>query len=207
MLARPAAAAAAGFDVAEMWWPWNTPVPNDSELDALCAALADAGVRLAALNFDAGDIRSGDCGLLSSPSRARRLRDNIDVAVGLAQATRCPILNALYGDREDAIPQESQDEVAMECLTQAAQTAHAAGALDVVGAGAGVHASPPAPSGCAVRPEVRPAAGRATPIMVSISASCSSVCFSVPSGRIGPRPYRHRSARSPRRGDRRHVGG
>lgn len=43
LLERPAAAAAAGFDAVELWWPWpDTPVPARSELDALRGALTDS---------------------------------------------------------------------------------------------------------------------------------------------------------------------
>jgi hydroxypyruvate isomerase len=43
LLERPAAAAAAGFDAVELWWPFPEPAPPDRQLDELRRALADAG--------------------------------------------------------------------------------------------------------------------------------------------------------------------
>jgi hydroxypyruvate isomerase len=132
LLDRPAAAAAAGFDAVELWWPFAGPVPADTELDALAAAILDAGVNLVGLNFDAGDMAAGDRGLLSRPSGNARFRDNIDVAVGFAARLGCTVLNALYGNRDpDADPAE-QDELALANLALAADTAQAAGATVVV---------------------------------------------------------------------------
>ena len=86
LLERPAAAAAAGFDAVELWWPFAGPCPADREIDALRRAIDDAGVRLVGLNFDAGDMAAGDRGLLSRPDDSARFRANIDVAVGPRRA-------------------------------------------------------------------------------------------------------------------------
>lgn len=126
LLKRPDAAAAHGFDAVELWWPFAKPVPGDREIDALLRALADAGTRLAALNFDAGDTVNGDRGLLSSPQGSDRFRRNIDVAVGIAQRAGCRMLNALYGNREDGIDTNLQDHLAIENLALAADAAKVA---------------------------------------------------------------------------------
>ncbi|MDX6428937.1 MAG: hydroxypyruvate isomerase [Streptosporangiaceae bacterium] len=97
LLERPAAARAAGFDAVEMWWPFAVPVPGDRKIDTLLRAFTDAGVRLAGLNFDASDMAAGERGLLSRPAGSARFRANVDVAVGIAEATGCKVLNALYG--------------------------------------------------------------------------------------------------------------
>ena len=65
-LERFAAARSAGFDAVEMWWP------RGENLDAVEAAVADAGVEVVLLNFDAGDMPAGDRGLFSEPVRASR---------------------------------------------------------------------------------------------------------------------------------------
>jgi hydroxypyruvate isomerase len=128
MLARPAAAARAGFDAVEMWWPFDGPVPADTELDALAAAVTDAGVRLVGLNFDAGDMPSGDRGLLSSKATSQRFRDNIDVTVGFAERLGCKTLNALYGNTTD----DTDPELALENLALAAKAAGRIGATVVL---------------------------------------------------------------------------
>ncbi|GAB1509569.1 hydroxypyruvate isomerase family protein [Actinophytocola sp. KF-1] len=128
LLERPAAAARAGFDAVEMWWPFDGPVPADSELDALERAVKDAGVSLVGLNFDAGDMPGGDRGLLSSKATSGRFRDNIDVTVGFAERLGCRTLNALYGNTTD----DTDAELALENLALAAKAASRIGATVVV---------------------------------------------------------------------------
>ena len=54
---------AAGFEGIELWWPFPTSTPDPADVDALVAAITDAGVRLTGLNFHAGDMPGGDRGL------------------------------------------------------------------------------------------------------------------------------------------------
>jgi hydroxypyruvate isomerase len=128
LLERPKAAADAGFDAVELWWPFPTPVPADKDLDALAVALDEAGVALVGLNFDAGDMAGGDRGLLSARSTSQRFRDNIDVTVGFAQRMGCTVLNALYGNTAD----DTDAELALENLALAAKAAQSVGATVVV---------------------------------------------------------------------------
>jgi hydroxypyruvate isomerase len=132
LLSRPAAARAAGFDAVEFWWPFAEPVPGDREVDAFTGALADAGMRLALLNFAGGDMAAGERGLLSLPEGSAAFRDNIDVCTGIAARTGCTILNALYGNRADGLSVQQQDELAAENLALATRAAAAAGATVVV---------------------------------------------------------------------------
>ena len=132
LLDRPAAARAAGFEAVEFWWPFAEPVPPDREADAFVKALGDAGVRLVLLNFAAGDMAAGDRGLLSLPAGSAAFRDNIDACVGIAGQTGCGVLNALYGNRVDGLPERQQDELAAENLAIAADAAARAGATVVV---------------------------------------------------------------------------
>jgi hydroxypyruvate isomerase len=132
LLQRPAAAAAIGFDTVEFWWPFTEPVPSDRETTAFLAALDDAGVRLVGLNFDAGNMPAGDRGLLSQPANSARFRDNIDVAVGIAEATGCQALNALYGNRVEGVEPAEQDELAAENLALAAKAARGVAAVVLV---------------------------------------------------------------------------
>ena len=129
---RPAAARAAGFDAVEFWWPFAEPVPPDRAVDAFIGSLADAGVRLAALNFAGGDLAAGDRGLLSLPAGSAAFRDNIDVCVGIAARTGCGVLNALYGNRAGDLTETQQQELALENLALAAAAAARAGATIVV---------------------------------------------------------------------------
>jgi hydroxypyruvate isomerase len=132
LLERPAAAAAAGFDAVELWWPFPEPAPPDRQLDELQRALDDAGTRLVALNFDAGDMAAGERGLLSRPDGSARFRENVEVAAGFAEATGCMTLNALYGNRDPRAGGAAQRELAVENLVLAAGAAARVGATVVV---------------------------------------------------------------------------
>jgi hydroxypyruvate isomerase len=135
LLERPAAAAAAGFDAVEFWWPFgDSPVPTDREADAFLGAIADAGVALAGLNFAAGDLAEGHRGWLSLPAKSAAFRDNIQACVGIADRAGCRVLNALYGNRVDGVAEAEQDELATENLTLAAQAAAANGDAEAGGA-------------------------------------------------------------------------
>ena len=123
LLARPAAAKRAGFDAVEFWWPFAEAVPSDTEVDAFVAAVEDAGVALAGLNFAAGDLAGGDRGLVSWPERAAEFRDNVDVVVGIGERLGCRAFNALYGNRVSGAAPQEQDELAAENLALAAQAA------------------------------------------------------------------------------------
>ena len=123
LLARPAAAKAAGFDGVEFWWPWDEMVPSDRQADAFVAALADAGVQLVSLNFHTGDMAAGERGLVSIPSAAAAFRENIAACAELAARTGCTRLNAAYGNRLDGVDPAEQDAVAIENLTLAAAAA------------------------------------------------------------------------------------
>jgi len=132
LLQRPAAAAAAGFDAIEFWWPFDTAVPADADLDAFARAMQDAGVALVGLNFFAGDMPGGDRGLVSWPARSAEFRDNVDVTVGLGRRLGCRAFNALYGNRVDGASPQEQDEVGTENLALAAKAAADAGAIVLV---------------------------------------------------------------------------
>ncbi|GFG50399.1 hydroxypyruvate isomerase [Mycolicibacterium agri] len=123
LLQRPEAAKQAGFDGVEFWWPFDTAVPADKEVDAFVAAIENAGTQLVGLNFFAGDMAGGDRGLVSWPARSAEFRDNIDVTIGIGERLGCKAFNALYGNRvDDATPQQ-QDELGTENLVLAAKAA------------------------------------------------------------------------------------
>ena len=132
LLERPAAARAAGFTAAEFWWPFGTEAsPSDKDVDAFVGALDDAGVRLVGLNF-LDDLSVGSRGLVSVPEHADRFRENVDVAVGIAERTDCRNLNALYGNRIEGVSAKEQDDLAVEHLGLAAEAASRIGATVLV---------------------------------------------------------------------------
>ncbi|MDH6114108.1 hydroxypyruvate isomerase [Kitasatospora sp. MAP12-15] len=129
LLERPAAAAAAGFTAAELWWPFGADhTPSEAEQDALRKAFTDAGVRLTGLNF-VDDLTVGAKGTVSLPAERDRFRENVPVAAALAGSLGATGLNALYGNRVDGVDRAVQDQLALENLVLAAQAAHGIGAV------------------------------------------------------------------------------
>ncbi|MGW4894651.1 TIM barrel protein [Kitasatospora sp. NPDC004240] len=129
LLERPAAAAAAGFTAAELWWPFGEEhTPAEAELDALRKAFTDAGVRLTGLNF-LDDLSKGARGTVSVPAEKERFRANVPVAAALAGSLGTTALNALYGNRVEGVDPAEQDALALENLVLAARAAHEVGAI------------------------------------------------------------------------------
>ncbi|MFE7525976.1 TIM barrel protein [Kitasatospora sp. NPDC057542] len=129
LLERPAAAAAAGFTAAELWWPFGEEHdPSQAELDALRKAFTDAGVRLTGLNL-LDDLSKGARGTVSVPSERDRFRANVPVAAELAASLGATALNALYGNRVEGVDPAEQDALALEHLVLAARAAHGIGAV------------------------------------------------------------------------------
>jgi hydroxypyruvate isomerase len=116
-LERFARAAAAGFPAVELWWPAGESLADVE------AAIRDAGLQVALLNFDAGEMAAGDRGLLSDPDRAHRFRENVPVALELAQRIGCERLNALAGLERSPADREAQLELAAENVRFAADRA------------------------------------------------------------------------------------
>ena len=123
LLQRPRAVRDAGFAGIEFWWPFETPVPDDRDVDEFVTAVQDAEVQLVSLNLFAGDMAAGERGLLSWPGRSDEFRDNLDATIGIGERLGCRIFNALYGNRLAGHPPEQQDELAAEQLAQAARAA------------------------------------------------------------------------------------
>jgi hydroxypyruvate isomerase len=132
LLARPAAAKAAGFDAVEFWWPFEEMVPSDADADAFVAALADAGTELVSLNFHTGDMVAGERGLVSVPAAAAAFRANVAACAEIARRAGCTRLNAPYGNRLPGVDPAEQDAVAIENLALAADAAAAIGASVLV---------------------------------------------------------------------------
>ncbi|WP_051731636.1 TIM barrel protein [Kitasatospora phosalacinea] len=132
LLERPAAAAAAGFTAAELWWPFGEEhAPGTDGVEALAGAFEAAGVRLTGLNF-LDDLARGARGTLSVPAESERFRENVPVAVALAERLGTGALNALYGNRVPGADPAEQDALALENLALAARAAHSIGAVLLV---------------------------------------------------------------------------
>jgi hydroxypyruvate isomerase len=114
-------AARAGFDAVEMWWP------GEADARLLPELTARWGLRLALLNFDAGDMAAGDRGLAADPARIDQLRDNVPAALRIAGECGCQRLNLLVGLRQDRYPLDQQLQLARDNVAWAADQAAAVG--------------------------------------------------------------------------------
>ena len=110
-------AAEAGFAGVEFWWP------SGEDLDQVEAAIKDSGLSVALFNFDAGDMPSGDRGLVSDPDRKEQFRDNVPIALELARSVECPRLNALVGLALDGMDRGEQLALAADNVGWAADQA------------------------------------------------------------------------------------
>lgn len=125
---RANAARQAGFTDVEYWWPFDTAVPAQDEVDAFVRSLDEAGVRLRGLNFYAGDMAAGERGLVSWVGREAEFADNLLVALAIAERTGCRSFNALYGNRLGDADPVKQDDLALVNLATAAEAAAKIGA-------------------------------------------------------------------------------
>ena len=88
---RPAAAAAAGFELVESWWP-----PAD-DVDAWVDAIHASGVGVACLNADGGNISAGERGFCNIEERDDETFTAVRSALALAERVDCPAVNVLPG--------------------------------------------------------------------------------------------------------------
>ncbi len=100
-LERFAAARRDGFDAIETTWPL-------APVDAVVAAVRDAGLGVVLLNVNEGDLAGGDRGHPNDPARVGEWRRDFDAAVELASAVDCPTLNVLAGNEVDGAPLDDQ---------------------------------------------------------------------------------------------------
>lgn len=107
----------AGFSAVEFWWP------DGEDLGEVEAAVEDANLDVALFNFYAGDMSSGDRGLLSDPERQGAFRENVPVALELAGRLGCGNLNALVGHEKPGVEREEQLSLARENVAFAADEA------------------------------------------------------------------------------------
>jgi hydroxypyruvate isomerase len=114
-------AARLGFDTVEFWWPAG------EDLAAVARRIRDAGLKVALINFDGGDVAAGERGLVNDPVRQAQFRANVPVALELAARVGCPRMNALAGKWRAGEARDTQLERVRANLGWAAEQARAAG--------------------------------------------------------------------------------
>ncbi len=114
-------AADLGFAAVEFLWPAGI------DLDALVKAKERAGVAVALMNSDAGNIPAGDRGLLTDPAKRDYVFQNFQVALDLARALGAPIVHPLVGNALPDVPREEQLAHVREMERELAARAREAG--------------------------------------------------------------------------------
>ncbi len=118
---RFAEAARSGFEAVEFYWD------KDHDVKAIARTVLDNGLSVAAFNLDAGELQSGDRGLLNDPDRGTRMRDNVPVAFELAHKVGCRKLTALAGNLRPGEERERQIDRIRENLKWICDEANGAG--------------------------------------------------------------------------------
>ncbi len=120
LLERPAAAAAAGFQAIECWWPFGAiPTPDRAAIDDFVSAVEGSGLPLTGMNLFAGDMPAGERGLASRPDRQQDFDAALAVSIEVAERTGLTGMNALYGHRIEGGNARAQDELAIRNLVSA----------------------------------------------------------------------------------------
>lgn len=114
-------AAAAGFGAVEFWWP------TGEDLGEIEKAVKGSSLRVALFNFDAGDMASGDRGLVSDSDTQQQFRENVPVALELARLLDCRRMNVLLGHEKEDMDREEQLALARENVGFAADEARKVG--------------------------------------------------------------------------------
>lgn len=125
-LERPAAAKAAGFGLVESWWP-----PADDPADWVSAIRA-AGVEVACLNADGGDIAAGERGFCNLPDRVEDTLNAVRAALAVAVAVNAPAVNVLVGREAPGSSPVDQRARAAEALRECGRLAAEADRIVVV---------------------------------------------------------------------------
>lgn len=119
-------AADLGFGAVEFFWP------NDENLDDVARAIEQAGVEIALINMNAGDMAAGDRGFLSWPDRRDWWQAAMLDAIEFAQRIGCPNIHAVAGTRLPDSTPAAQFDCAVENLRWAVPHLEKAGVTVLV---------------------------------------------------------------------------
>jgi hydroxypyruvate isomerase len=122
-LARPQAAAEAGFTAVETWWP------DDGLGEAWARETERLGLGVSLVNCYGGDLELGERGFLNVPARRDEALDAFRAAVRLADRCRARVINVLVG-RE--YPGPSRDEQLAQAASVLTECAGLAGDVTIV---------------------------------------------------------------------------
>jgi hydroxypyruvate isomerase len=119
-------AAKLGFAAVEFYW--------SSEVDPseIAQKVVDSGLKVAAFNFDVGNMAGGDRGLLNDPERQTQMRENVAVALELAGKIGCHKMTQLTGNLRPGEDRRKQLDYIRENLHWVCEQAAKAGVTVMV---------------------------------------------------------------------------
>jgi hydroxypyruvate isomerase len=111
---RFAAAADAGFEAVEIWFPYEMPAAE------MAATLRRHGLICVGINSPAGDVARGDWGLALDPARRGEFLQSVEQAMAYAQAIDCPQVHVMAGNISQGLGAAEasllyQDNIARAC--------------------------------------------------------------------------------------------
>jgi hydroxypyruvate isomerase len=118
------AAAAAGFAAVEFWWP-REEFQSGLTPRALVTRVREAGIGVALMNIDGGDLEAGERGIAGVPGREGSFRFAVPIALELAERLDCHRLHALAGRRVPGLRLDDQLRLLESSLAFAADLAPA----------------------------------------------------------------------------------
>lgn len=114
-------AAQLNFGAVEFWWP------GEENLAAVAQQVQATGLRVALMNFDAGNMAGGERGFLNDPDRQQWFRSHVPRALDFAASIGCPQLNVLVGNSIPGEGREAQMDRVHENLAWTADRAAGVG--------------------------------------------------------------------------------
>lgn len=111
----------AGFSAVEFFWP------VESDFAKIAEAQRAAGVEVVLFNMDEGEYAHGERGYAATPDRVDAWRQQLDIALDLAEGVGCPRINALTGNYDPRWKRAEQVDCLVENLRWAAPRAAARG--------------------------------------------------------------------------------
>ncbi len=126
LVQRLEAAACAGFDAVELWFPYEIPVPKMRQL------LRDNGLRCVGINSPAGDPARGDWGLAADPERRAEFDKSVEMAFKYAREIECPCVHVMAGQCAPGTSVEAAWGNYLECLGSACDAARGYGITAMV---------------------------------------------------------------------------
>ncbi len=117
LAARFEAAAQAGFEAVELWFPYEIAAAQMREL------LTTHGLRCIGINTPAGDVQRGDWGLAADPARRAAFDASVEQAFDYAQAIGCPSVHVMAGQIAPGAPFAPAWDHYIDCMGTAADRA------------------------------------------------------------------------------------